>query len=185
MNQKEIIEQLELIPHPEGGYFREVYRSGAEPMRSKGATDEDGAVFKFDDGDQRNLLTSIYWMLTEQSPIGWWCKNQSDHVHYHHLGATIEYLVIDENGAMCKHQLGADIRNGDVPQLVVPGGCWKTALKKKGEFALIGEAVAPGFDFRDFQFATSKVFKQLFPERFNELSPYIKDHTEFDVNEIY
>ena len=185
MNKESIIKNLELVPHPEGGYFREVFRSGATPMQSKGQTDKSGDVIDFPGQGRRNFLTSIYWMLTPDSEIGWWCRNQSDHVHYHHGGATITYQVIDEQGNYSIHRLGQDLENGDVHQLVVRGGCWKACSMEKGEFALIGEAVAPGFDFNDFEFGTTNYFQKNFPKIFEQCLPYIKDAQNKDFDSYY
>jgi len=73
---QQLVDQLGLIPHPEGGFFREVYRSGAQPMASKGETDPAGATFATADRTppERNVMTSIYWLLNRESPVGWWCR---------------------------------------------------------------------------------------------------------------
>ena len=146
----DVVRQLALIPHPEGGFFREVYRSGAEPMASRGKTDESGAMSLTPVGE-RNLMTSIYYLLTRENPRQWLALNRSDHVHYFHEGGDVLYRVLDPaTGVLTSHVLGPAS-----PQLVVRGGCLKCAELLEGDYALLGEAVAPGFDFRDFQFAQS------------------------------
>jgi hypothetical protein len=75
MDPSVLVDKLNLIPHPEGGFFREVYRSGSTPMASKGATDETGTVMTTGrDPPPRNVMTSIYWLLNQDSPNGWWCR---------------------------------------------------------------------------------------------------------------
>ena len=161
MTSEHIKRALGLIPHPEGGYFRETYRSGSTPMKSKGSTDEAGVVIDTERvGRQRNLLTSIYWMPTTDSPIAWWCSNLSDHMHYYQLGAPLTYHLLDEHGRYSQHVLGPVLDQGQVLQLMVPGGCWKAAELEAGPFTLIGEAVAPGFDFRDFSWMTDNDWTQ-------------------------
>jgi hypothetical protein len=73
---QQLVDKLGLIPHPEGGFFREVYRSGAEPMASKGETDPAGATLAATGRTppERNVMTSIYWLLNRESPVGWWCR---------------------------------------------------------------------------------------------------------------
>jgi predicted cupin superfamily sugar epimerase len=166
------IEALGLIPHPEGGYFREVYRSGAEPMRSRGATDPAGALMHTSreprESPERNVLTSIYYLLDEASPIGWFCHNESAHVHYYHAGSGLTYSIIGPDGSLVRRRLGPDVAAGDVLQLVVEGGSWKACELDRGGFCLLGEAVAPGFDFRDFRFGTQRELTQKFPRVFGE-----------------
>jgi len=155
IDAKDLITALALVPHPEGGYFREIFRSGAEPMSSKGLTDPAGALMTTDrEPPPRNVLTSIYWMVDRRSPIGFWCSNASDHVHYFHAGAALTYHIIHPDGRLETQRLGPDPRRGDVLQLVVRGGCWKAAHLEEGDYCLLGEAVAPGFDFRDLRWAT-------------------------------
>jgi predicted cupin superfamily sugar epimerase len=70
-----LVAKLGLIPHPEGGFFRETYRSGSEPMKSMGGTDTSGTLMDTDRvPKERNLMTSIYWLLNQDSPNGWWCR---------------------------------------------------------------------------------------------------------------
>ena len=180
-----LIEKLKLIPHPEGGFFREIYRSGATPMQSKGATDLEGITTNFKGRGIRNILTSIYWMLTKESPIGWWIKNRSDHVHYHHAGATVTYYVIDEKGALSKHCLGKNVLDGDVMQLVVKGGSWKASTIGKEDYALIGEAVAPGFDASDFEIGKIQYFKANYAAILKELPHLMHPSSENTFESFY
>ncbi|WP_287324945.1 cupin domain-containing protein [Okeania sp. SIO1F9] len=73
-----------------------------------------------------------------------------------------------------KCKLGLDIANGEMPQLLVPSGYWKAAVLESGEFGLLGEGVAPGFDFRDMELAQSEDFRQRFPDLWDQLAPYVK-----------
>lgn len=186
MNRRElVIEKLGLIPHPEGGFFKETYRSGTEPMQSKGATDINGRLFDYGGQGRRNLMTSIYWMLTKESKYGWWIRNQSDHVHYHIEGTSISYRLIDPEGNLSVHVLGKDLANGEEMQLVVPGGWWKSAEIGEGDFALIGEAVAPGFDYHDFVFGTQTMFEQFCPEAATEYGYLIRPNPLGDFEDTY
>ncbi len=95
-------------------------------------------------------------------------------MHYFQAGSAITYLIVYPSGRLDKLKLGLDFINGEVGQLLVPGGCWKAAVLEKGEFGLLGEAVAPGFDYRDMEVAKPDNIRQSFPDLWNELAPYIK-----------
>lgn len=161
MNKSDLIAKLSLIKHVEGGYFCETYRSDITTRTSR-------------QGSERSQLTSIYYMLTDDRPIGYFHKNKSDIVHYFHAGSSLTYLIVHPEGKLERVQLGFDVTKGDLPQLIVPGGCWKATLLEKGEFGLLGEAVAPGFDYRDMELAKTDDFRLSFPDLWNDLKPYVK-----------
>ena len=101
-------------------------------------------------------MTSIYYMLTRESDHQWWALNESDHVHYHHAGGAVTYHLARADGTYERKTLGPDVERGQTPQLVVKGGTYKAAVLERGaEFAIIGEGVSPGFDFRDFKFVSA------------------------------
>ena len=160
MKSQDIIDALSLERHVEGGYFRETYR--AEETIGTNRT-----------GDQRNLLTSIYYLLTAEHPIGHFHMNKSDIVHYFHCGSPITYILLTPEGELSRYTLGNDPLSGQVMQIVVPGGVWKASHLETGEFGLIGEAVAPGFDYRDMTLAEAKDFKRQFPALWPELGKYV------------
>lgn len=185
---EELVQQLRLIEHPEGGYFREVYRSGAEPMASEGSTDKRGEVSPaFDERLIRNRLTSIYWMPTAASPIGWLCCNRAAHVHYYHAGASLTYHLLSPEGELSRQVLGPNLADGEVLQLVVPGGFWKAAQLESGEYCLLGEAVAPGFDFADFQFINGDQLSQksALQAELSALQRFIKPDRRRDFRRYY
>jgi predicted cupin superfamily sugar epimerase len=164
--KEEFISQLGMIPHPEGGFFVETYRSGSVPMTSRGLTDKDGELMTTNRGPtpERNVMTSIYYMLTAERPHQDWVNNMSDHVHYHHAGGTLIYNLVLPDGTFVERRLGTNVAAGDEPQLVVKGGTLKSVRLEAGaEFGLLGEGVAPGFDFRDFKWVTAKELKALSP----------------------
>ena len=107
-----LVAKLGLIPHPEGGYFLETWRSGSVPMSSRGQTDFGALATKTGevnadlvvaagreprrpDGDaRRNALTSIFWMPTKSSPTLRLAVNLSDHVHYYQGGLPFRYHLL-------------------------------------------------------------------------------------------
>ena len=161
MNKKQIIQHLGLVEHIEGGYFTETYRSNINVDTQR-------------EGKKRSVLTSIYYMLTSNRPIDRFHRNQSDILHYFQAGSAITYFILSPSGELTKTKLGLNFDGGETAQLLVPGGYWKAAVLEEGEFGLIGESVAPGFDYRDMEIATVDNFQNSFPELFSVLSPYIK-----------
>ena len=169
----DVVTALGLIPHPEGGFFLETYRAGAPPMTSRGHTDPTGATLtttrtgKSD--PSRNIMTSIYWMLTPTAPRGCWIRNESDHVHYHHGGDPITYHVVDNMASPPRYytvRLGPPGMPGTTPQVMVKGGDYKASRLEKGGcgWALIGGAVAPGFDVADLVLLEAEQMRHECPE---------------------
>jgi uncharacterized protein len=178
----ELVELLGLIPHPEGGYFLETFRSGSVPMTSRGQTDlavsnTDCLVTvtgrneaRPDHSPLRNALTSIYWLPTADSPTQPLIANLSDHVHYYQGGQPFQYHLYDPRTAILRTViLGPDICHGHVLQLPVVAGEWKcgrlllpsttTSTSSASaiavpDYCIVSEAVGPGFDFYDFHFVS-------------------------------
>ncbi|MEO1589887.1 MAG: cupin domain-containing protein [Cyanobacteria bacterium J06632_22] len=161
MDKQTIIQKLGLVEHVEGGYFAETYRATATLTTERV-------------GQDRNVLTSIYYLLTDDRPIDHLHKNKSDILHYFQAGSPITYLLITPSGQLERHVLGLNLAAGEVPQLLVPGGYWKAAVLESGEYGLLGEAVAPGFDYRDMEIAKAKAIKADFPNLWEQMAPYVR-----------
>ena len=152
MNAAELIKQLQLQQHVEGGYFRRTYESSS------------GAVFQTEHG-ARHSMTSIYYLLSDESPLGHWHLNQSEIVHYYQLGNPLLYSMIDGDGNLQQVVLGPDLGAGQRLQLTVGGGVWKTSKLLPGEtdFGLISEAVSPGWHPDDMRMIGKQELIDLFP----------------------
>lgn len=151
-----LIDALGLEGHIEGGYFKETHRSEQQQQFDA----QEG-------GRKRSILTSIYYLLTIESPIGHFHKNTSDIVHYFHKGDPITYFLIYPDGQLETKILGPDVANGHELQFVVPGGVWKASkVSIEGDkgYGLIGEAVAPGFEYQDMQLGEREPLIELFPQ---------------------
>lgn len=160
MKAEEIIKTLGLERHPsEGGYFKRTYES-----------DLNANI----DHKRRKLLTSIYYMLTNENPIGYLHRNKSDIIHFHHQGSPIKYLIVKPSGEIKEITLGPDIANGERPQLIVKGGDWKASQLCSGSYGLISEAVSPGFEFEDNELANADMIQQIYPELISRLGKFIK-----------
>lgn len=143
------IEKLALEAHPEGGYFREVYRS-AEQIAQENLPDR----FLGD----RSFSTAIYFLLTENN-FSALHRIQSDELWFFHAGAPLNVHLIEPNGAYKCLTVGP---NGPF-QAVVPLGCWFGAEVDR-DYALVSCTVAPGFDFSDFDLADRAVLLEQFPQ---------------------
>ena len=149
------IERLALVPHPEGGYFRETYRA-AESIP------KDGLPARFD--APRALSTAIYFLLTADE-FAALHRLRSDEVWHFYVGSPLELVTIDPEGRLAVVTLGADPERGEILQAVVPAGLWLgAALAGGGSFALVGCTVAPGFDFNDFELGKRAALLRRYPQ---------------------
>jgi len=190
-----IVNTLEVLAHPEGGYFIETYRSGSTPMASKGLTAMDGVTMPTErEGCDRNHMTSMIFMATEdaQGSILYFGKNLSDHVHYYHGGGSYTYITIDPaTGATKEEVLGPNVVKGEKLQIVFPHGVYKGGYLNKSDlkenYCLIGEAVAPGFDFRDFQFVTEVEVEAAVKSKanFDKYLQYVKPDKRRNFDDYY
>ncbi len=150
-----LVQHLSLLPHPEGGFYKETYRSeGTIPKE----------VLEEGFSGNRNYCTSIYFLLTSDNFSGFH-RIKQDEIWNYHSGSTLYVHVISPEGTYHRHELGMDIANGEEPQFVVPKGCWfASSVKAKEDFSLVGCTVAPGFDFDDFELANRAELSALFPQ---------------------
>lgn len=137
MTAEEVIERLNLQPHPvEGGFFRETYRSAGTLQR----------------GDSvRSIGTAIYYLLTPKT-LSALHRLPGDELFHFYLGDPVRMLQLWPDGSTRTLTIGTDLNAGNVPQLVVPGGVWQgSVLMDGGKFALLGATMAPGFDYADYE----------------------------------
>jgi len=147
---------LSLLPHPEGGFYREVYRAdeiipaASLPSRYNG---------------QRVHSTHIYYLLPGNT-FSAFHRIRSDEAWHFYTGCPVELHVLgpDRNQYQCL-TVGMDIAQGHFPFVMIPRNTWFAAktLDPKG-FALVGCTVAPGFDFEDFEIARSTDLMVEFPQ---------------------
>ena len=158
---KEIVAKLDLAPHPEGGYYKETYRSEAFVQK-----DSLEAVYS----GKRNYSTCIYFVITSESFSAWHKIHQEEIWHFY-LGSSITIHLISPEGEYSAITLGNDIAKGEVPQYVVKGEWWfAVTVNKQNSYALTGCTVAPGFDFDDFILPTRKELIHLFPHLEKEIT---------------
>lgn len=137
------------------------------------------------EGSSRNVMTSIIFMATPDAPILYFGINKSDHVHYYHGGDSYTYIVAEQNGRVYEVTLGPDVQNGHQLQIIFPSGCFK-AGHLNGEYCLIGEGVAPGFDFRDFAFVDeSQLEGRVSSVDFQKYLKYVKPDRRRNFHDYY
>lgn len=146
---KEIIEKFNLKSHPEGGFYYETYRSSSVTTQH---------------GKERQLLTSIYFLITGNS-ISKFHRIQSDECWYFHEGSPLLVHSILSDGEHQVTELGLDFTQNEVPFHVVPSRTiFGSHLKNDEGYAFVSCAVAPGFDFDDFELFSSEELISLYPD---------------------
>jgi uncharacterized protein len=128
----DVIRLLGLMPHPEGGHFRETFRD----QRSDGG---------------RAASTAIYFLLAA-GEVSHWHRVDAVEVWHWHAGTPLELAIAAPRRPPNRIRLGNDLGAGERPQAVVPAGHWQSA-KSLGAWTLVGCTVAPGFDFVGFDLA--------------------------------
>lgn len=149
------VEKLELLPHPEGGYYKETYRSSENIDRS--------ALPERFSGD-RSFSTAIYYLLSG-SDFSAFHRIQQDEVWHYYAGDSITLHIISAEGVYSQEKLGVKLDQGEQPQRVVKAGDYFAAeVNDKSSFVLAGCTVAPGFDFADFEMPEKAELIERFPE---------------------
>lgn len=155
LNVKSLVEKFGLLPHPEGGYYKETYRS-AESIQVNGLPQRFGA--------ERHFSTAIYFLL-EKGNFSAFHRIKSDECWHFYSGQSLHVHVIHTDGKYELARLGNDIAAGEVFQYVVPAGCWfASETAEGGDFSFVGCTVAPGFDFADFELADGQWLSTEFPQ---------------------
>ncbi|HVF98030.1 MAG TPA: cupin domain-containing protein [Flavisolibacter sp.] len=150
-----VINHLSLQPHPEGGFYKETYRSAGIISAS--------CLPGFFNGDRR-YSTAIYFLL-QQGDFSAFHRIRSDECWHFYEGGTLLIHVIDTTGNYTHIRLGKDLHKGEVFQAVVPAGAWFASEPDSHSlFALVGCTVAPGFDFADFEMAEREALSADFPQ---------------------
>ena len=148
MSARDLVDKLALQPHPEGGWYREIYRSPTRVETPRGS---------------RSAITTIYYLL-ERHQLSRWHVVQADELWHFYAGAPLELLEYDPTARkLQRHILGhvdstpgasADAAagsSGAVSVAVIRSGVWQAA-RSLGDYSLVGCTVGPGFEFADFQF---------------------------------
>jgi predicted cupin superfamily sugar epimerase len=156
MNAQQIIKKFNLETHPEGGYFKETYRSELVAVPEG---------FK----SERNYSTSIYFLITNEAFSAFHKVNQDEIWHFY-IGSCIHLHLIHPNGKYELIKVGNQITDGEVPQFVFTAQTWFAAeVVEEHQFAFVGCTVSPGFDFKDFELANREALTSKFPNHKNTI----------------
>lgn len=158
--REELVLKLGLQPHPEGGYYKETYRS-------------EEVIHSSDMEGERSMSTAIYFMLTSGN-FSAFHRIKSDELWHFYKGAPVKIHVINQKGHYETVLLGNDIAAGETLQATVPAGFW-FASETTGDFSLVGCTVSPGFDFRDFELAERTALTKQYPLLFDVIEKYTRD----------
>ena len=134
---KNMVEALGLAPHPEGGFYRETYRSSS---------------------------TAIYFLLPAGEFSAFHRLRGSDEIWHHYAGDPVELHTISPDGEHRVTILGPDLERGERPQAIVPAGTLQAAAVRGDRFALCGCTVTPAFEFADFEMPTRDELVAAFPQ---------------------
>jgi uncharacterized protein len=134
VSARDVVAKLALTPHPEGGWYREIFRSGANVQAAQGT---------------RSALTTIYYLL-ERGQLSRWHVVASDEIWHFYGGEPLELLAYRPDSRTLRKQ----VLDQPEPVAVIEAGVWQAA-RSLGDYSLVGCSVGPGFDFADFQFVSA------------------------------
>ena len=151
--------KLNLIPHPEGGYFREIYRSS-------------DLLSMPDFNGKRSISTAIYYLLTEGN-FSAFHRIRSDECWHFYAGDPLSIHIIHSDGSFKTKIIGNQVNSNVAPFAVVPKNAW-FASKSNGAFSLVGCTVAPGFSFEDFEMAQRVNLISQYPQYLSVIEEFTK-----------
>jgi predicted cupin superfamily sugar epimerase len=128
-----IAERLGLVPHPEGGRYRQTWIADAAP-------------------GERPAGTAILFLLARGERSHWHRVDATEIWHFHAGAPLVLSMAQTEAGPIREVRLGADILGGQSAQGIVPTGWWQAA-RSTGDWTLVGCTVSPGFRFEGFELA--------------------------------
>lgn len=148
------IENLNMIPHQEGGFYKESFISSDNISRNG---------LNIDGEERKKLWTSIYFLLRD-GEVSNFHRLKSDEMWYYHSGSSLTIYMITPEGELITEELGLNFEKGEKPQILVPKDyIFGSAMNNPG-YALVGCMVAPGFEFKDFELFERKDLLEKYPE---------------------
>ena len=145
MNAEYFIRKLNLVPHKEGGYYKEL------------------PISEEKDAAGRPLWSSIYFLLGKED-VSHLHRLKHEEVWYYHSGGTLSIYMFDESGKMAVRKLGLNAEKGESPQITVPAGTWFGSCVLEGSYCLAGCMVAPAFTFDEFELSDGEEILKKHPE---------------------
>ena len=150
-----LIQRYGLEPHPEGGWFKQTYKSNEE-MAADALPERFGA--------SRAFSTAIYFLL-EKGNFSAFHRIKSDECWHFYAGGPLLIYLIEQDGELKVVSLGGDHENGQSFQYVVPANCWFASRPaSESEYCFVGCTVSPGFEFEDFELADVAKLSVVYPK---------------------
>jgi predicted cupin superfamily sugar epimerase len=147
------VRHLQMSPHPEGGFYKETYRS-------KELIEKVGLPQRFT--GSRNFSTTIYFLLGS-SDRSVFHRIKSDELWHFYAGSMLEIFIL-RDGRLQVFKLGSNLEQNESLQILIPAESWFGAKVPQADtYTLAGCTVAPGFDFDDFEIATRDELVKEFP----------------------
>ncbi len=145
-----LVEDLQLKPHPEGGFYRQTYHASKTIQAH---------------GDKRYLATSIYYYLNSDDYSAWH-RLKSDEMWHYYAGDGLTLHIIDDRGELTHIRMGNPSKNSElVAQALIPAGHWFSAeVECDNTYVLMGCTVSPGFDFADLEVGRCEALLAEFPQ---------------------
>ncbi|ARJ14660.1 cupin domain-containing protein [Staphylococcus lugdunensis] len=151
ISAEEWINRLELMPHPEGGYYKETLRP---------------------DDKKRASYSSIYFLLKD-ADVSHFHRIDADEVWYYHSGETLLIHMITTEGKYYVEQLGQNVADGDVLQCVVPKGTiFASSLKHSKGYGIVGCMCQPAFEFEHFELLAQAILLEKYPQHQEIIKAY-------------
>lgn len=160
-----IIKKLKLKPHPEGGYYRQVYKSdGYIPPET---------IYGHFQG-KRAYSTAIYYLL-QSDEFSAFHKIKQDEIWHYYSGSALDIHVLSQNGEHRIKTVGDELKDDGRYQQIVHAGNWFAAeVKSRDTYALVGCTVAPGFEFDDLEIADRHKLLQQYPQQKNIIKRFTR-----------
>ena len=148
---EDIVLKNDMQPHPEGGFFKETYRSDTRVQ----VTQADGSII------ERSAATAIMFLITG-SNVSRLHRIKSDEIWHFYGGAPLVVVEMDASTLHITHtRIGRNVLEGEVVQYCVPAGKWFGSYSE-GTYSFVGCTVSPGFEFSDFELASSEQLRGAF-----------------------
>lgn len=161
-DMQKIIKRLQLMPHVEGGYYSETYKSDV--------------TIEVTNKKKRSVNTAIYYLLSS-GDFSCWHRLKSDEIWHYYCGGSLTIYQIDDDSKLSQIILGNPLTHENAyPQHIVPAGTWFAAtVNEPNSFVLIGCTVAPGFDFEDFEIGKRNELLNQYPQHKNVIMQFTRD----------
>ncbi|HEU5167567.1 MAG TPA: cupin domain-containing protein [Chitinophagaceae bacterium] len=151
----QLIQKYDLRPHPEGGWYKQTYKSNEQTAAA--------ALPERFNGD-RAFSTAIYFLL-EKETFSAFHRIKSDECWHFYAGDPLLIYIIEQNGESKIISLGNDFKKGQAFQYIVPANCWFASRPApRSQYCFVGCTVSPGFEFEDFELANGNELSTMYPQ---------------------